>query len=1571
MTLAKRLSLLSLVAALIAVTIIVISPITPAYAATATVSSLADTNVPGTLRNAIDTLNGAGAGPHTINFDAAVFSTPQTIQLTTSLPQITTQITINGNGNGTIRGEGAADRYSAFRVQSGGSLTLNNLTITNAGGSANGGERYGAIINNGTLVVNNSTFTNNIVVIDGDNVLARGGAIFNTGTATISGSTFTGNQASGSGNNSLAMGATIYSRGTLTVINSTFSNNSSANDGGAIYADAASGAATIIRGSTFTLNSAAEACGALCLLHNSVVFGSTISDNTAQAGGGIFVFGNANAVITNTTISGNDAINGGGVFLNTSAATLTNVTIANNSATSGGGGIFYTAFGGSPVVRLRNSIVASNTAPSSANISGTIPTVEFSTTSGDPSLGALANNGGSTLTHLPQSGSPVVNAGNNNFLNEATTGVDYNGNGAANDVLSTDQRGQPRAIGTVDQGAVEILPTATVVSVTRADANPTNASSVVFTVTLNQSFSDVLDGSVSNNFQIVTTGSISGAQLVTVSHTTGTNQIGVLVNTGTGEGTIGIHVIGDSGLPIDLTNLPFTSGEVYTIDKTAPTVTINQAAAQADPTNAQPIAFDVVFSEPVSNFTSTDVALTGSTADVSSASINIIGSGATYTVQVSGVAGDGSVIASISAGTVTDAAGNTNTASTSTDNRVTYRPLATVVSVTRADANPTNAGSVNFLITLSANFSDFASSGITNDVQLVTTGSITGASIFTISTTNGTNQITVSVNTGTGQGTIGLEVIGDSGLPIDLTNLPFTTGEVYTIDRAAPTVTINQAAAQVDPTNAQPIVFDVGFSEPVYGFNTTDVSLVGSTADVSGASVSVLGSGATYTVQVSGVAGSGTVVASIAAGAVADGVGNLSTASTSTDNTVTYTPTATVVSITRDNPSPTNANTVDFTVTISQNYSTNDLTLLNDFSVVASPGISGAAIQSINHPVGSNTLTVRVNAGTGSGTIGIQVIDDSSFPLDLTNLPFTAGEIYTIDKTPPTVTINQAVGQVDPTLTLPIPFDVLFSEPVSGFESADVSLVGSTADVSGASINILGSGTTYTVQVSGVAGNGTVVASIPASTTTDPVGNLNTASTSTDNTVTYFGTLPDVTITRADANPTNAASVNFNVVFTEAVTGLSVGNFDLNASGVTGTLITSVSGSGTTYTITISTGTGNGTIRLDMINDSALNKPVANVPYTFGEVYTIDKDAPTATINQAAGQADPTALLPVTFDVLFSESVSGFEPADISLAGSTADVSGATVNITGSGATYSVQVSGVASTGTVVASILAGAAADVAGNTNTASTSTDNTVTYDTTIPSAGITRADANPTSAAAVRFTVTFSQDVTGVDTDPTTQNDFEVITSGTLSGVAITTISGSGTTYIVIVNTGTGSGTLRLNLNDDDTVVSTVNGVPLGGVGVDNGDVTGPEYIVRPVQAASPPVFPTPQTVPLCALLGGGTNGIVRTSVPAGMNADVFCRVLVENSIYVRDAAEIGDLTLINAVVLQAVDVFGFTGNGVQVTAFNQPILVCLQGTGRMFFRDATSAPRVTVPLAISSNNGYTCAAIPNAGTLVLVR
>lgn len=108
-----------------------------------------------------------------------------------------------------------------------------------------------------------------------------------------------------------------------------------------------------------------------------------------------------------------------------------------------------------------------------------------------------------------------------------------------------------------------------------------------------------------------------------------------------------------------------------------------------------------------------------------------------------------------------------------------------------------------------------------------------------------------------------------------------------TKDGCPPSVTVNQAAGQADPANTQPVLFTASFSEPVTGFANTDVTLAG-TANLSGASVAVSGGPSTFTISVAGLGGSGTVTASVAANAATDAGGNASTASTSSDNSVTF-----------------------------------------------------------------------------------------------------------------------------------------------------------------------------------------------------------------------------------------------------------------------------------------------------------------------------------------------------------------------------------------------------------------------------------------------------------------------------------------------------------------------------------------------------------------------------------------------------------------------------------------------------------------------------------------------------------
>jgi hypothetical protein len=114
------------------------------------------------------------------------------------------------------------------------------------------------------------------------------------------------------------------------------------------------------------------------------------------------------------------------------------------------------------------------------------------------------------------------------------------------------------------------------------------------------------------------------------------------------------------------------------------------------------------------------------------------------------------------------------------------------------------------------------------------------------------------------------------------------------------------------------------------------------------------------------------------------------------------------------------------------------------------------------------------------------------------------------------------------------------------------------------------------------------------------------------------------------------------------------------------------------------------------------------------------------------------------------------------------------------------------------------------------------------------ITRAGANPSSAASVQFTVTFSTAVTGVDA-----SDFTLVPTGTVSP-SITSVTGTGATRTVTVATGGGAGTIQLNVADDDTIVDGGN-TSLGGSGGGNGSAAGELFTITAVAPPSPTEVP----------------------------------------------------------------------------------------------------------------------------------
>ncbi len=535
-------------------------------------------------------------------------------------------------------------------------------------------------------------------------------------------------------------------------------------------------------------------------------------------------------------------------------------------------------------------------------------------------------------------------------------------------------------------------------------------------------------------------------------------------------------------------------------DNLAPTVTINQAGGQADPTNAGPIRFTVIFSEAVTGFTAADLAFAGSTTGGTLAGIlTPVGSdNTTWDVEVSGMSHSGDVALSLASGAAQDAAGNQNAASTSTDNSVAFDNVAPTVTINQAggQADPTNAGPIDFTVVFSEPVSNFA----TGDVAV--SGTAAGAKTATVTGSGTTYNVAVTGMTGSGT-VIASIAAGKATDAAGNNNAASTsTDNMVDFDNQGPTVTVSQAAGQADPTNAGPINFTVTFSESVADFATGDVTLSGTAGATTG---TVTGSGTTYNVAVSGMGGSGTVIASVAAGKATDAAGNNNAASSGGDNTVTYDTTAPTVTINQagGQTDPTNTGPINFTVTFSETvtgFATGDVTL---------SGTAGATTATVSGS--GTTYTVAVSGMTGPGTVIATIAaGKAADAAGNDNAASTSTDnMVGFDNLAPTVTINQAGGQADPTNAAPIRFTVTFSEAVTGFTAADLAFTGSTTGgtLAGLLTPVGSDNTTWDVEVSGMSHSGDVALSLASGAAQDAAGNQSAASTSADNIVTYNPTI--------------------------------------------------------------------------------------------------------------------------------------------------------------------------------------------------------------------------------------------------------------------------------------------------------------------------------------------------------------------------------------------------------------------------------------------------------------------------------
>ena len=411
------------------------------------------------------------------------------------------------------------------------------------------------------------------------------------------------------------------------------------------------------------------------------------------------------------------------------------------------------------------------------------------------------------------------------------------------------------------------------------------------------------------------------------------------------------------------------------------------------------------------------------------------------------------------------------------------------------------------------------------------------------------------------------------------------------------------------------------------------------------------------------------------------------------------------------------------------------------------------------------------------------------------------------------VKVESADGQSNPTNQSPINFTVTFTQPVFDFGAGDVMLDGTAPGTLTCTItNPSGDNTIYNVAVSGMTGNGAVGVWIPKGVAHSFNGDPNTGSPDDVPMVMYDVAPFTVTVNQAESqvDPTSTPQVDFTIVFNKPAPYFQ--DYEVALSGTApGTLtrsLTNPTGDNRTFNLSVTGMTAYGTVRATIPagweTDAAGNRSQAST--STDNVVTYQPFAappPMVTIDQAAGQPDPTTTASINFTAVFTSEVTDFSASSVTVSGTAPGAHVASVVDSGDHKTYTITVSGVSGSGTVIASIGIGQAHDVWGQGNFAATSHDNTVTYAvagaptvTVTPSAGA----PNPTGLAAF-FTIVFNRPVT----------DFvasDVVLGGTAPGTKTWYIvSSTGQmTYNIRVTGMTGSGTVTATVPAGVTHAST---------------------------------------------------------------------------------------------------------------------------------------------------------------------
>ena len=373
----------------------------------------------------------------------------------------------------------------------------------------------------------------------------------------------------------------------------------------------------------------------------------------------------------------------------------------------------------------------------------------------------------------------------------------------------------------------------------------------------------------------------------------------------------------------------------------------------------------------------------------------------------------------------------------------------------------------------------------------------------------------------------------------------------------------------------------------------------------------------------------------------------------------------------------------------------------------------------------STNLITLDNSGVqnGSGNTGIGSTDSNNYAID------TVRPTATIIVTDPTL----ALGQTSLVT-------ITFSEAVTGFTNADLTIANGT--LSAVSSSDGGVTWTATFTPSASINDATNLITLNNTGIADLAGNSGSGTTDSNN-YTIDTVRPTATIVVADSTLSAGETTLVTITFSEAVNGFD--NSDLSIPNGTLSAVSSSDG-GITWTATFTPTVGIKDIsNLITLNNTGVTDIAGNTGSgtTNSANFTIDTMLPTATIvvSDTALKAGETATVTITF----SEAVSGFSNADLTIAnGTLSNVSSGDGGVTWT-ATFT-PTSSITDTSNLISLDNTGVA-NASGNSGVGTTDSNN-FAIDTALPTATIVVADNRLGIGETTTVTITFSEAVSGFD-------------------------------------------------------------------------------------------------------------------------------------------------------------------------------------------------------------------------------